>query len=176
VHYDVLRSHTEFIAEISTDNGTTYRTLGTYQMNHGTPADNPFSDNIVWSPAPELLSSTVDTTFEANGTQDVIIRYTPLPTTGPDKRLFGINGFQLVQTATPEIPLEITSLDLDTILGSVTLNWASTPGKTYPGEATEDLTAPTWLPLATDISASTHTHEFPESQLPQNLFVRVREQ
>ena len=80
----------------------------TNSLSGGTPAENEVLAGTAPNVAggnPADLSSTVNLSFTANGTDDVVLRYTPLPAGDVNpvhQMFFGINGFQLDQQVIPE--------------------------------------------------------------------------
>ncbi len=105
-HHDTEKMTSDFYLEISTDGGATYSMVGgTHTMTHSTSGgapNTPTTTNAL-NGDPHNLSSTVTTTFDADGTNDVVIRLTPLGNagTGVHTMFVGINGFELEQVPEP---------------------------------------------------------------------------
>ncbi|MBN2508114.1 MAG: hypothetical protein JXQ71_15620 [Verrucomicrobia bacterium] len=107
-HHDTENVHGEFLVEISTDGGATFTQVvgpgpaGSFSMTDSTSGGTPASAVTytgfpsTGSSDPAALPSTVNTSFTADGVQDVVVRFTPLPNTAVHKQLWGINGFELV--------------------------------------------------------------------------------
>ncbi|MDA7863875.1 hypothetical protein N9834_00065 [Akkermansiaceae bacterium] len=121
-HHDTENVHAPFLAEISTDGGTTYTTIvgptadSTFSMTDSTAGGTPASA-VPYQGAenpgsldPEDLPSTVTTTFVADGTNDVIFRFTPYSGVGVHRQIFGINGFEMVGPAGANGGLQVTEV------------------------------------------------------------------
>lgn len=179
-HHDLYFHHTEFITEISIDGGATFSETGRHRMTHGRDGGNPSSDDTRDGPVLELMPSTVDVSFEADGEHDVVFRFTPLAADGPDTRVFGINGFHLIQTAAAIPPLEITKVSIDSDSGMITLTWRSYPGRLYLIETSSDLAS--WIEAEDSIDAAvgesktTFSFAIEDDTMPRALFFQVREQ
>jgi hypothetical protein len=104
-HHDTEKMTSDFVFEISTDGGANYTEVGQYRMTHSTSGgapNTPVTTNAT-DGDPHNLSSTVTATFNADGTNDVVIRLTPLANTatGIHTTFVGINGFELEQVPEP---------------------------------------------------------------------------
>ncbi len=110
-HHDTEHAHTPYRVEISTNGGTSYAPFagpfpGTDSTAGGTPPSAQ-TYNGAGGQDPATLPSTFSTNFIAVAGQDVLIRYTPLSSTGTHLRLFVVNGFELIATAPPETPTDL---------------------------------------------------------------------
>jgi hypothetical protein len=112
-HHDTEHVHTFFQIELSIDAGTSFTNLGQdFYMSDGTDSGNPDSaadgsGGPRTGPDALTLDSTVNSSFTANGTDDVVLRFTPLsgqlgPAPAVHNQLWGINGFILEQRTVPE--------------------------------------------------------------------------
>ncbi|MEN8775017.1 MAG: PEP-CTERM sorting domain-containing protein [Akkermansiaceae bacterium] len=122
-HHDVENMNALFTTEISTDGGATYGSIINGRMTNslagGVPAENeilPGTGVNIAGGDPAALSSTQNLTFAANGSDDVVLRFAPLGSGQVHKMFFGINGFELDQSAVPE-----PSTGLLGLLGAVML-------------------------------------------------------
>jgi len=183
MHHDFDDIRTEFIAEISTNGGASFREFARTRMTYSRVGGATGIAGSFHGPLPELLPSTVTTSFEADGINDVVVRFTPLPTGTATTRLFGINGFQLSQTADLSPPLAIIEIAVDESAGTVSLTWTSAPGRTYAVESTSNLQEIQWfeledaIPAATTDFRTTRSFTFPtDGGLPTRQFFRVREE
>lgn len=109
-HHDVENMNSTFSIELSVDGGANFLSLGSGRMTNssegGTPAENevlPGTSPNVADGDPALLSSTVRFQFDANGTDDVLVRFAPIVAdlTQTHHAFFGINGFVLDQVPEP---------------------------------------------------------------------------
>jgi len=108
-HHDTEKMTASFVFEISTDGGATYAEVGQYTMTHSGTGGVPNTAPTTNAPDgdPINLSSTVKTSFTANGTDDVLIRIAPLANSdtnnggGVHTTFAGINGFELEQVPEP---------------------------------------------------------------------------
>ncbi len=101
-HHDVEHLWTAFQVQVSTDGGTTFGELSTPQdmtdsLAGGAPPSPQTYDGatVPGSLDPADLPSTFETTFTATGTNDVVIRFSPLGEAEVHRGIFGVNGFQL---------------------------------------------------------------------------------
>ncbi|NQT37737.1 MAG: PEP-CTERM sorting domain-containing protein [Planctomycetes bacterium] len=107
-HHDTENVHGDFTVDISTDGGATWEALPDGLMTDSTPAGNPDSSGFdpvgPWTgPDANTLPSTFQTSFLADGTNDVVLRFAPLSNTAVHRQIWGINGFELTQaSAVPE--------------------------------------------------------------------------
>jgi hypothetical protein len=114
-HHDTEHVHGDFIVEISTDGGGTWSALLNGLMTDSTPGGNPGSEGFTppgpWQgPDADLLPSTYLTSFIADGTNDVVLRFAPLANTAVHRQIWGINGFELRQAGRVIIPEPSTLL------------------------------------------------------------------
>lgn len=114
-HHDVENMNSFFTLEISTDGGGTFGAAIDGRMTNslagGTPAENEIlpGDGVnVPGGDPADLSSTLNFAFTSTGTDDVVLRFTPVHP-GSDatvhQTFFGINGFALTQVPEPSTGL-----------------------------------------------------------------------
>jgi hypothetical protein len=104
-HHDTEKVWDDFLMEVSTDGGNTWtQVTGPLGMTNSGPGSLPASTRIYQgfptngSPYPEDLPSTVKVDFTADGTNNVILRFTPLSDTNVHRQIWGINGFELTKT------------------------------------------------------------------------------
>ena len=94
-HHDTENVWADFQADISTDGGATYSSLGDYEMSSTSTGGNPANAGLIT----DGPVSMVDTTFSASGSDDVVVRFAPyadgVDASAVHKQIFGINGFQL---------------------------------------------------------------------------------
>jgi len=64
-------------------------------MTDSTTGGSPDSMAVETGPDPLSLSSTYLATFEANGSDDVVMRFAPYAETDVHRQIWGINGFRL---------------------------------------------------------------------------------
>lgn len=103
-HQDTENVHTAFAAWVSTDGGANFTALPDGYMSDSTPGGNPDSATN-GSPGlattfaeMEAVGSVYTTTFDANGNDDVVMRFAPYSGAlgnAVHNQLFGINGIQL---------------------------------------------------------------------------------
>ena len=103
-HHDTEHVHTFFQVELSTDGGANYTKLDDGYMSDSAPGGNPDSAT---DGSPGLVTdfagmaaagSIYDTTFTADGTNDVVFRYAPYSGVLGDavhNQIWGINGFEM---------------------------------------------------------------------------------
>ena len=103
-HHDTENVHTNFQIEISIDGGTSFTSLGQeFYMSDSTSGGNPDSANngaggTRTGPDATTLDSTATFQIDANGTNDVVLRFAPLSGalgSAVHTQIWGINGFQL---------------------------------------------------------------------------------
>jgi len=110
-HHDTENVHSDFLVEISVTGAAGPFTEvtgpgpdGRFPMSNSTTGGTPPAPVVYQayplpgSSDPVDLPSTVNATFTANGSDPVIIRFTPLVDTGAHRQIWGINGFELIQT------------------------------------------------------------------------------
>ena len=115
-HHDTEHVHTFFQIELSTDGGSSYENLGqNFYMTDGFAGGNPDSaiDGAPFGTqtglSADALPSTVNFTFTANGTDDVVLRFAPLSgtflnaagATAVHNQIWGMNGFVLEEVPEP---------------------------------------------------------------------------
>lgn len=104
IHHDTEHVHTNFNVYVdTTGTGLSFVSAGSGYMNDSTPGGGPPSGTE--SPGP---ANTFSTTFTADGTSAVIVRFEPLSgqiLPGLHNQLFGVNGFQLEQIPEPSTGL-----------------------------------------------------------------------
>ncbi len=100
-HHDNKDQNGNFAVKLSTDGGTTYTSIGTFEMTAGIASEDPAQTGAV-NPDPRALPSTVSFPITANGAQDVVVAFVPLPV-GTDiaQQFFGCNAFELFNPASP---------------------------------------------------------------------------
>ena len=93
-HHDTENVWADFQADISTDGGATYSTIGDFEMSSTSTGGNPANAGLIT----DGPVSMVDATFSATG-DDVVVRFAPfadgVDPSAVHKQIFGINGFQL---------------------------------------------------------------------------------
>jgi hypothetical protein len=97
-HHDTENVHGDFAVWVSVDSGATFAQLADGHMTDGTDGGNPESAGREHGPEAYLLPSTYRTSFTANGTDDVIMRFAPYSGVAVHQQIWGINGFAI----TPE--------------------------------------------------------------------------
>ena len=113
-HHDTEHMNGLFVVDYSTDGGGSYQRVegplpsGAFRQTDSTPGGNPESDMVYRGPDPESLPSTVDFDFATAPGQDVVVRVTPLSSTAVHAQFAVINGFEILQTAPPDSPTDIT--------------------------------------------------------------------
>ena len=104
-HHDTENIWSDFQAEISVDGGATYASLGDKQMTSSSTGGNPAATVLYTSGDPAALPSALTTSFSANGSDDVVLRFAPFAD-GVDpvavhKQFFAMNGFEVTQVPEP---------------------------------------------------------------------------
>ena len=99
-HHDTENCHGPFAVWLSTDSGATFTQLADGWMTDGSLGGTPDSGATESGPDPFLLSSAYRTTFIANGTDDVIMRFAPYSGIAVHRQIWGINGF-ILETSDP---------------------------------------------------------------------------
>ncbi|MFT4541741.1 MAG: hypothetical protein ACI841_005387 [Planctomycetota bacterium] len=101
-HHDTENIWSDFQVEVSTDGGATFGPPVDMEMTSSSPGGNP-ADPVKETgspdPDPEHLTSTFTTSFVADGSADVVLRFAPFAD-GVDgievhKRIFGMNAFEI---------------------------------------------------------------------------------
>lgn len=99
-HHDTQDQNGNFRVQLSTDGGTTFTTVGTFEMTAGTASEDAAQTGVP-DPDPRNLPSTVTFPIAASGTQDVVVAFVPLSGGGISGQFFGCNGFELFDPANP---------------------------------------------------------------------------
>ena len=107
IHHDTENVHGAFAVWLSTDGGSSYTQLVDGFMTDGSEGGNPESAAREHGPEALLLASNYRTSFTANGTDDVVLRFAPYAGVAVHRQLWGMNGFAI----TPE-PATIALLGL----------------------------------------------------------------
>lgn len=103
-HHDTENVHTHFQIELSTDGGTTFASLGqAFYMSDSSAGGNPDSEfdgggGLRLGPDAGTLDSNATFQIEANGTDDVVLRFAPLSGvlgSAVHNQIWGINGLRL---------------------------------------------------------------------------------
>lgn len=105
-HHDTENVHADFTVAYSTDGGTTFTPVagpnanGTFSITDSTAGGTPasaatFTGFEQGSINPAELPSTVNFSFTANGSGDVVIEFTPYSTDQVHQALLAVNGFEL---------------------------------------------------------------------------------
>ena len=167
-HHDTENVHTPFLMDVSTDGGVSFDPVeGELKMSSSSGGGNPANPDLEFGPDPTSLSSTVVTEFQTDGGSDVVIRFTCLSEGAVHTQIFGINGFELVQTSSSSVPFQVSDISKDPETGDVVLTWNSKPDRTYTILADEGLdTDPsTWEELddswASEGTTTTYTDPNP---------------
>jgi hypothetical protein len=174
-HHDTENIHTPFTMKISTDGGATFEDIGQFQMSSTSPNGNPVNPATEAGPDPASLSSTVRHDFSTDGTADVILRFIPLSQGAVHQQIFGINGFDLVQTSSSFTKFAITNLEYDADTDTITITWPSIVGQLYSIDLSADLSV--WdgdledsVPAALDADETSYSFAAGET----SFYVRVR--
>jgi hypothetical protein len=166
-HHDTEMIHAGFAVEVSTDGGTTYTPVtgtlpdGTFPGTNSMPGGNPPAATLYTgfpnpgSLDPADLPSTIDFTFTANGSDDVLIRFTPYTTTQVHRAFFVLDGFQLTGGATPAVPVRITAAAFDAS-GNFVIDFLGAATTNYEATKSPDLTSGSFAPLATPLTVTTN--------------------
>lgn len=152
-HHDTENVHTPYRVEISTDGGTTFGPFaGPFPGTDSSPGGTPASAQTYTGTGnqdPATLPSTFETDLTATG-QDILVRYTPLSSTGTHLRLFVVNGLELLATIPPTAPTNIqfssTTVSRTAVEGSVAGTFTTTdptPADSFtytlvPGDGSEN--------------------------------------
>jgi len=127
-HHDTENVHGPFAVWISTDGGATYIQLPDGVMTDGSEGGDPESPAREHGPDPYTLPSTYRTSFYANGTDDVVMRFAPYASTAVHRQIWGMNGFELdyasgANLPDPEVGETGVALDLSDRLIPGHLSW-----------------------------------------------------
>jgi len=113
-HHDTENVWARFQVEISLDGGVNFAQVADLRMTDSSPGGNPDSEPVPGlftgnpDPDPANLPSTLSTSFAADGTNDVVLRFAPYfdpasdPTPNVHTQIWGINGFELTASVIPE--------------------------------------------------------------------------
>ena len=120
-HHDTENVHGDFAVEVSTDGGATWEELLGGLMTDSTSGGNPGSEGFTppgpWTgPDADLLPSTYEFSFLADGQNDVLLRFAPLANTAVHRQIWGINGFELTQADVIPEPATLSLLGLGALL------------------------------------------------------------
>ncbi|MEM7311596.1 MAG: hypothetical protein AAF497_00455 [Planctomycetota bacterium] len=103
-HIDTEHIHGAFQVMISTDGGASFSSLPDGIMVDATEGGNPDSvtsgfltNTIIDSQEAFDVGAVYETTFTANGTDDVVLQFAPYSEVAVHRQLFGINGFVLTE-------------------------------------------------------------------------------
>ncbi|MGC6583208.1 MAG: PEP-CTERM sorting domain-containing protein [Akkermansiaceae bacterium] len=99
--HDVENVWADFTVEVSTDGGSNFGPLGNGSMTSTSTGGNPDNPNDITTGDALGLSSTYATSFTADGTNDVVVRYGVLADTQVHRQILAVNGFQLSQVPEP---------------------------------------------------------------------------
>lgn len=130
-HHDTENVHGAFSVELSTDGGTTFAQLADGYMSDGTVGGNtnsltdgsPQTAEITTTAEMAAIGSIYNTSFAADGANDVVFRFAPYSgvltdpvtgVTGVHNQIWGMNGFSVSAAAVPE-PGSATLLGLATL-------------------------------------------------------------
>jgi len=137
-HHDTEHCHGTFAVWLSTDGGGTFTQLADGLMTDGTDGGTPDSATdgsygLVTGPDAYTLPSVYTTSFSANGTDDVVLRFAPYSGVLGDavhNQIWGMNGFELTRIR-PAIAKNPSPADeASDVPAPVVLTW--TPGDYAP--------------------------------------------
>lgn len=112
-HHDTEHVHGPFAVWLSTDGGGTFVQLADGLMTDSSPGGTPDSGAIEGGPDAYLLPSTYRTSFTANGTDDVVLRFAPYSdAAGVHRQIWGMNGLEIVPEPATIALLSLGSLAL----------------------------------------------------------------
>ena len=95
-HHDTEHCHGPFAVWISVDGGANFVQLPDGVMTDSTPGGQPDSGATETGPDAYSLPSTYSASFNANGTDDVVLRFAPYAdAAGVHRQIWGMNGFEL---------------------------------------------------------------------------------
>ena len=135
-HHDTEHAHGAFAVWLSTDGGATFTQLPDGLMTDGTTGGTPDSTTdgsygLVTGPDAYTLPSTYTTSFTANGTADVVMRfalYSGAISNEVHNQIWGMNGFEL-ELVSHDHAFEPTPTDGATeVETSVVLSWSPADG------------------------------------------------
>lgn len=125
-HHDTEHCHGSFAVWISTNGGATFTQLTDGVMTDSTTGGTPDSGATEDGPDAFTLPSTYRTSFNADGANDVVLRFAPYSATAVHRQIWGINGFQLEMTSSDQALKPIPGNGDTDVAKSVILSW--TPG------------------------------------------------
>ena len=124
-HHDTENVHGPFAVWLSTDGGSSYTQLVDGLMTDGSEGGNPESAAREHGPDAYLLPSTYNTSFTANGTDDVVMRFAPHSGIAVHRQIWGMNAFELTEMP-PAIAKNPSPADEATdVPGPVVLSWTA---------------------------------------------------
>lgn len=104
-HIDTENVHGNFAVWISTDGGANFTTLPNGVMTDASPGGNPDSEGTGFmatdSATAAAAGALYTTTFAADGTNDVVLRFAPFSGVAVHQQIWGMNSF-VVQQVVPE--------------------------------------------------------------------------
>ncbi len=100
-HHDTEHCHGPFAVWLSTDGGKTFTQLADGLMTDGTEGGTPDSGTVYGGPDPYSLPSTYHVSFDADGTNDVVLRFAPYAASPVHRQVWGMNGFELTMFESP---------------------------------------------------------------------------
>ena len=116
-HHDVEKVWGPFAAWLSTDGGATFTQLPDGLVTNSGPGSVPASQALEYGPDVYTLPSTYTTSFNANGTDDVVMRFAPYSGDGVHRQIWGMNGFVLelgkANTPDPADGAQNVAVDID---------------------------------------------------------------
>jgi hypothetical protein len=129
-HHDTEHCHGPYAVWISTDGGASFTQLADGLMTDGTAGGTPDSGATVSGPDPYTLASTYRTSFTANGTDDVVLRFALYSDAGGvHRQIWGLNGFELMAVSSDLAFGPNPTNGATDVATSVVLSWS-------PGEST----------------------------------------
>ncbi|CAN5293194.1 hypothetical protein BH23VER1_BH23VER1_12420 [soil metagenome] len=103
-HQDTENVHGHFAVWL--DTGANFSALADGVMTDSSPGGNPDSMNLVTDFAGMAAAGSIyQTTFAANGIDDVVLRFAPYANLAVHTQIWGMNGFQLEQVPEPSTSL-----------------------------------------------------------------------
>jgi hypothetical protein len=111
-HHDTEHVYGPFAVWLSTDGGANFTQLADGLMTDSTPGGSPDSGAVVGGPDAYSLASTYRTSFTANGTDDVVMRFAPYSGEAVHRQIWGMNGVEIVPEPTTIALLGLGALAL----------------------------------------------------------------
>ncbi len=100
-HHDTSNQNMNFAVQLSTNGGTSYAPVGTYEMTAGVASEDPAQTGSA-DPDPRNLSSTITFPITAVAGQDVLVRFVPYSSSSDiSQAILACNGFELFDPANP---------------------------------------------------------------------------